>query len=81
VPGTAHVLRVSLHLKIMKVKASPKPSLMEAGRRREATVSCYHNGVPVTVLRKAVVPPRRSSTKVRGDVQESRQACIVGRAF
>ncbi len=30
VPGTAHVLRVSLHLRIMKVKASPKPSLMEA---------------------------------------------------
>jgi len=26
VPGTAHVLRVSLHFPIMEVKASPKPS-------------------------------------------------------
>ena len=30
VPGTAHVLRVSLYLPIMEVKASPKPSQMEA---------------------------------------------------
>ncbi len=29
-PGTAHVLRVSLYLSIMEVKASPKPSQMEA---------------------------------------------------
>jgi hypothetical protein len=30
VPGTAHVLRVSLYFPIMEVKASPKPSQMEA---------------------------------------------------
>jgi len=30
VPGTAHVLRVSLQFPIMEVKASPKPSQMEA---------------------------------------------------
>jgi hypothetical protein len=30
VPGTAHVLRLSLQFPIMEVKASPKPSQMEA---------------------------------------------------
>jgi len=30
VPGTAHALRVSLQFPIMEVKASPKPSQMEA---------------------------------------------------
>jgi len=30
VPGTAHVLRVSLYAPVMEVKASPKPSQMEA---------------------------------------------------
>jgi len=30
VPGTAHVLRVSLQFSIIEVKASPKPSQMEA---------------------------------------------------
>jgi len=43
-PGTAHVLRVSRPPLGLKVKASPKPSQMEVGRRRETTVSCYHNG-------------------------------------
>ncbi len=42
--------------------------------------SVITTGYPVTVLRKAVAPLRWSSTKVRGDVQKSSQACIVGRA-
>lgn len=37
-------------------------------------------GYPVTVLRKAVALLRQGTAKVRGDEQESSQACIVGRA-
>ena len=48
-PGTAHVLRVSLYLSIMEVKGSPKPSQMEA-----KGVAVLQRGVSVTVPRKAV---------------------------
>ncbi len=32
VPGTAHILRVSLSFRIIEVKTSPKPNQMGAGR-------------------------------------------------
>jgi len=73
VPGTAHVLRVSLYLPIVEVKASPKPIQMEA-----KGIVLSQRGYPVTVLRKAVAPLRRSNTKARGDEQKSSQACICG---
>ena len=72
-PGTAHVLRVSLHFPIMEVKASPKSSQMEA-----KGIVLSQLRYPVTVLRKAVAPLRRSNTKARGDEQKSSQACICG---
>ncbi len=71
----AYILRVSLSLRIIEVKTSPKSSQMEA-----KDIVFITTGYPVTVLRKAVAPLRWSSTKVRGDVQKSSQACIVGRA-
>jgi len=40
--------------------------------------SVITTGYPVTVLRKAVAPLRRSNTKARGDEQKSSQACICG---
>jgi hypothetical protein len=46
VPGTAHVLRVSLYLPIVEVKASPKPSQMEA-----KGIVLSQLRYPVTVLR------------------------------
>ena len=97
-PGTAHVLRVSLQFPIMEVKASPKPSRMDAfeakrrGLRMQERPQGASNGIvlsqlryPVTVLRKAVAPLRRSNTKARGNlpVRARRQANInrVRRAF
>ena len=40
--------------------------------------SVITTGYPVTVLRKAVAPLRRSNTKARGDEQKSSQACMSG---
>ncbi|MEA1992146.1 MAG: hypothetical protein U9N58_08140 [Thermodesulfobacteriota bacterium] len=73
VPGTAHVLRVSLQFPIMEVKASPKPG-PDGGKGHSVITTVY----PVTVPRKAVDPLRRSNTKARGDEQKSSQACICG---
>ena len=73
VPGTAHVLRVSLQFLIMEVKASPKPSQMEA-----KGIVLSQRGYPVAVPRKAVVLLKQSNTKARGDEQKSSQACMSG---
>ena len=61
-------LRVNLQFPIMEVKASPKPSQMEAKGIVLSQLRC-----PVTVPRKAVAPLRRSNTKARGDEQKSSQ--------
>ena len=63
VPGTAHIIRVSLYFSIMEVKGSPKPSQMEA-----KGVAVLQRGVSVTVPRKAVAPLRKGTAKVRGDL-------------
>ena len=65
-PGTAHVLKVSLQFPIVEVKASPKPSQMEA-----KGIVLSQRGYLVMVLRKAVAPLKRSNTKARGDEQKS----------
>jgi hypothetical protein len=46
----------------------------------EAKGVAADNGVPVTVLRKAVALLRQGAAKVRGDEQKSSQARIVGPA-
>ncbi|MBW2010760.1 MAG: hypothetical protein JRG68_02180 [Deltaproteobacteria bacterium] len=64
---------MSLHFRIMEVKASPQAQ-PDGGEGH----SVITTGYPVTVLRKAVAPLRRSNTKARGDKQKSSQACICG---
>jgi len=73
VPGTAHVLKGE---PIISRNGSQGSSQAQPdGGEGHSVIT---TGYPVTVPRKTVALLRQSSTKARGDVQKSSQACICG---
>jgi len=73
VPGTAHVLKGESM--ISKDGSQGKSQAQPDGGEGHSVIT---TGYPVTVPRKTVALLRQSSTKARGDVQKSSQACICG---